>query len=103
VDALGEDAKAAASGEESVLAFDPFAHSQKPGAAARTVEKVTLERDTCLATMQNGHDVSVTAELERKDGGWRFVNFYYPPSGDKIPDLLGILKELANDRAFKKD
>jgi len=77
------------------LDFDPFLNSQD-ARGKYLVNRVTLANDRCLATIENGHEVT---ELVKSGSSWRFVNFHYSflsEDGRKMSpddDLVRILSQ----------
>lgn len=75
------------------LDFDPFLNSQDP-AQHYEVGEITHEGSIYKAaiysvqTGQRGSKPDVIAGVERSDGRWTFIDFYYPDGGD----LVTILK-----------
>jgi hypothetical protein len=81
------------------LDFDPFLNSQDPY-TRYVVGKVEHKGHSWLAAVHGVVDgkknaaPDVTAKLEKIKEKWRFTNFIYAQGSN----LLGILKELKNDR-----
>lgn len=107
---LDADYRASANNPDEIvgLDFDPFLASQDPSAKF-TVESITIKNGSCIGLVrgiENGNKMeSVEPELVRADGGWKFVNFHYPPSDASDPkesDLISVLKNLRNDRRKQK-
>ena len=85
------------------LDFDPVLNSQEEP------EKYTAGRVQAKGNLffvdvysvdggKKSKELTVKPELSHKDGKWEFVNFHYK-FGDKDEDLLGILKDLRDERA----
>ncbi len=90
-----EEKQMEATREIGNLDFDPFLNSQDPR-GKYLVERVAIASDSCLVTIDQGHEV---AELKKSGSSWLFVNFrysYYSVDGKKREspddDLIDILK-----------
>jgi Protein of unknown function (DUF3828) len=93
-----DDAQKKVPGEVVGLDFDPFLNSQDPG-TRYTVGKITASHGGFLVEVRDAgmksKEPDVIANVARQDGRWVFVDFLYPGNGD----LLGVLRNLAKDRA----
>jgi hypothetical protein len=105
---LREDIRAQARNRDYIvgLDFDPFINAEDWEGAYR-VENVTLNGDTCRATVW-GSDTGakreiVAPELKLENGRWIFVNFHYPGSANpNDKNLIDLLIQLRNDRKHSK-
>ncbi len=93
------DAQAKADGEIVGLDFDPFLATQDPcehyvlGKATGDGERYEIPIFAVCSGKQSKRP-DVVAQVERREGSWVFINFYYPKVGG---DLLSILKRLRKD------
>lgn len=80
--------------------FDPFLSSQDP-AEKYSVGKTMVEDGKCLAAIgRPGADTwDVRAELKRRGGDWRFINFHYSTDIPGHANLLSLLLGLKRGRA----
>jgi hypothetical protein len=85
------------------LDADPFVGADGLG-EGYFVGKVKVRNGTCLAEVhavwegKEDESPDVIPELAIKNGGWLFVNFFFPsPSNPKGWDLLGALKGMRED------
>lgn len=89
------------------LDFDPFLNSQDP-AQHYDVGEVKHEGDVYIApvySVQSGQRSSkpdVRASIERKNGRWMFVNFYYPSGGDLLTTLRAPRLPCSSPRPARK-
>jgi hypothetical protein len=106
---LAADAKASARQPSEIvgLDFDPFTNSQDPGdppGDPYVIGKIQLANNSCLVEMHDvsegvpGASIAVTAELERRNGRWTFINFHYPepPPQDNLKSILRTLAAARN-------
>jgi hypothetical protein len=86
---LAADARASAREAKEIvgLDFDPFTNSQDPcdpPGDPYVIGKIQIAKDSCLVEMHDvnqgvpGTSIAVTAELERRNGRWTFINLHYP-------------------------
>ncbi|HET7841720.1 MAG TPA: hypothetical protein VFM21_08945 [Terriglobia bacterium] len=108
--ALNEDSQAQqkADGDLVGLDFDPFLNTQDP-AQHYVLRDVSAKGDKCLVDVHSidsgrtSPKPNVVAELARKDGKWRFVNFHYGKSQWSADEnLIDTLKKLREDREQHK-
>jgi hypothetical protein len=102
VQALKEDDEAQEKAGSDLVSLDgdPFVGADGLS-EGYVVEKVTVTDERCWAAVhavragKEDETPDVTAEVQIKNGAWRFVNFYFPSESDpKGWDLLGALKAL---------
>jgi len=102
VQALQEDYEAQERAGSDLVSLDgdPFVGADGLS-EGYVVEKVTVEDERCWAGVhavwggKEDEAPDVTAEVQIKNGTWRFVNFYFPSESDPNGwDLLGALKAL---------
>jgi hypothetical protein len=105
---MDEDAAASAKSKDEIvgLDFDPILNSQDP--AKHYVASHPTHRGKSffvevrgITDGKKGAAADVMPELVQSGKSWVFVNFLYPASGKDQPksDLLGVLKQLRDDRA----
>ena len=103
---LLEDLAAAKRSPDEIVSldFEPFVNSQDPTSryvvkkAYRAGKGYWVEVHGVLDGKVN-EDPDVIPELVLNRGQWTFVNFHYPAQGTEArSDLLGLLKQLRNDR-----
>lgn len=107
---LAADARASAREPKEIvgLDFDPFTNSQDPGdppGDPYVIGKIQLANNSCLVEMHDvseglpGASAAVTAELERRNGRWTFINFHYPepPPQDNLKSILRTLAAARNE------
>jgi hypothetical protein len=106
--ALREDAEAQAKMTDDIIGldFDPFLAAQDPDskyAAGEVTEKdgVYLVNVYGVRKGKRSPKPDVVAELKATKGSFRFTNFLYSADGvyGADGDLLGILKQLSDERA----
>jgi hypothetical protein len=105
---LDEDAAASAKRKDEIvgLDFDPVLNAQD-FAARYVASHVTHRGKSYFAEVRSisggkkSARIDVQPELVQSGKTWVFVNFHYPAAGKGEPksDLLGILKQLRDDRA----
>lgn len=89
------------------LDFDPFLNSQDP-AQHYEVGEITHEGSIYKAKIysvqagQRGIKADVSASLERSDGRWMFINFYYSDGGDLVTILKAPKLQCSSPRPARK-
>ncbi len=99
-EALGEDAdaQAKADGDLVGLDFDPFLNSQDPSDRYE-VGKITPKGERYSVAIygmisdKRSKTPDVIAVVERHNGHWQFVNFYYPTNGGNLLTVLRFLRK----------
>lgn len=103
IQGLKEDDEAQAKSPDDIvgLDFDPFLNAQdicEPYKTGKVTAAGTTYRVEIFGTCPEpgSKQPDVIAAVEKRDGGWVFVDFYYPEQGDLFSVLEALKKEREN-------